>query len=133
MDLVVEDDSRVEAIYFLMSEENLRRKIGLPWVSFGSDEAAPATEGVFLESHPHPRAYGTFARLLGRFPILVYVGAVVLIFTAVEMILEDPFIHDNFVATLPIKLVIVAIVSAVIIGLSRWTQRGRSDLPQSAH
>jgi YjbE family integral membrane protein len=73
------------------------------------------------------------ARLLGRFPILVYVGAVVLIYTAVGMILEDPFIHDNFVATLPIQLVIVAIVSAVIIGLSRWTQRGRGNLPQSAH
>ncbi|MEE9219585.1 MAG: D-aminoacylase [Acidobacteriota bacterium] len=67
MDLIVEDDSRVEAVYFLMSEENVRRKIQLPWVSFGSDEASMAPEGVFLESNPHPRAYGTFARLLGRY------------------------------------------------------------------
>ena len=67
MDLVVEDDSRVGAIYFLMSEENVRRGIALPWVSFGSDAASIATEGVFLNSHSHPRAYGTFARLLGRY------------------------------------------------------------------
>ncbi len=67
MDLIVEDDSRVEAVYFLMSEQNVRRKIQLPWVSFGSDEASMAPEGVFLESNPHPRAYGTFARLLGRY------------------------------------------------------------------
>ena len=67
MDLVVEDDSRVETLYFLMSEENVRRKVELPWVSFGSDEASQAPEGVFLESNPHPRAYGTFARVLGRY------------------------------------------------------------------
>lgn len=67
MDLVVEDDSRVEAVYFLMSEDNVRRKIALPWVSFGSDAEAPAVEGVFLRSQPHPRAYGNFARLLGRY------------------------------------------------------------------
>ncbi len=67
MDLVVEDDSRVETLYFLMSEENVRRKVVLPWVSFGSDEASQAPEGVFLESNPHPRAYGTFARVLGRY------------------------------------------------------------------
>jgi len=67
MDLVIEDDSRVEAIYFLMSEENVRRKIAQPWISFGSDEAAPASAGVFLKSAPHPRAYGNFARLLGRY------------------------------------------------------------------
>ena len=67
MDLVIEDDSRVGAAFFLMSEVNVQRKIGLDWIAFGSDEGAPATEGVFLKSNPHPRAYGTFARLLGRY------------------------------------------------------------------
>ena len=67
MDLVVEDDSRVDAVYFLMSEENVRRKIERPWVSFGSDAGAPAAEGVFLESSRHPRTYGNFARLLGKY------------------------------------------------------------------
>jgi N-acyl-D-amino-acid deacylase len=67
MDLVIEDDSRVGTIYFLMSEDNLRREIALPWVSFGSDAEAPAPEGVFLKSNPHPRAYGNVARLLGRY------------------------------------------------------------------
>ncbi len=67
MDLVIEDDSRVGTIYFSMSEENVRKKVALPWVSFGSDAGAPAPEGVFLESSTHPRAYGTFARLLGRY------------------------------------------------------------------
>jgi N-acyl-D-aspartate/D-glutamate deacylase len=67
IDLVVEDQSRVGACYFVASEENLRRQVALPWMSFGSDEAAPAPEGVFLLSNPHPRAYGTFARLLGHY------------------------------------------------------------------
>lgn len=68
MDLVIEDDSRVGTVYFLMSEDNVRKQIAtLPWVSFGSDEAAPTTEGVFLKSNNHPRAYGNFARLLGRY------------------------------------------------------------------
>ncbi len=67
VDLVIEDDSRVGVVYFSMSEDNVRRKVALPWVSFGSDAGAPATEGVFLESNTHPRAYGTFARLLGRY------------------------------------------------------------------
>jgi len=67
MDLVVEDGSRVGTVYFLMSEENVRRQIRLPWVSFGSDEASQAPEPPFLEFSPHPRAYGTFARLLGRY------------------------------------------------------------------
>ena len=67
MDLVVEDGSRVGTIYFLMSEENVRRQVALPWVGFGSDAEAPAPEGVFLKSNPHPRAYGTFARLLGHY------------------------------------------------------------------
>jgi len=67
LDLVIEDGSRVGAIYFLMSEENVTRKIARPWVSFGSDAEAPATEGVFLKSNTHPRAYGNVARLLGRY------------------------------------------------------------------
>jgi N-acyl-D-amino-acid deacylase len=67
MDLVIEDGSRVEAVYFLMSEANVKRQLALPWVSFGSDEAAPAPAGVFLRANPHPRAYGNFARLLGRY------------------------------------------------------------------
>jgi N-acyl-D-amino-acid deacylase len=67
MDLVVEDDSRIGTIYFLMSEDNVRREIALPWLSFGSDAGAPATEGVFLKSNDHPRAYGNVARLLGRY------------------------------------------------------------------
>ena len=67
MDLVVKDGSRVSTIYFLMSEDNVRREIAIPWVSFGSDAEAPATEGVFLKSSTHPRAYGNVARLLGRY------------------------------------------------------------------
>jgi N-acyl-D-amino-acid deacylase len=67
MDLVIDDDSRVGTIYFLMSDENLRKEIALPWVSFGSDEASLAPEGVFLKSNPHPRAYGNVARLLGKY------------------------------------------------------------------
>jgi N-acyl-D-amino-acid deacylase len=67
MDLVIEDGSRVGTVYFLMSEENVRRQVAIPWVSFGSDAEAPATEGVFLKSNPHPRAYGNFSRLLGKF------------------------------------------------------------------
>ncbi len=67
MDLVIEDDSRVGVVYFIMSEENIRKKIALPWVTFGSDASSQAPEGVFLESNPHPRAYGNFARLLGKY------------------------------------------------------------------
>ena len=67
MDLVIEDGSRVEAVYFLMSEDNLRKKLRLPWVSFASDSGSMAPEGVFLRSNPHPRAYGNFARWLGRY------------------------------------------------------------------
>jgi N-acyl-D-amino-acid deacylase len=67
MDLVVEDHSRIGTVYFLMSEENLRKQIALPYMSFGSDAEALAPEGVFLLSNPHPRAYGNFARLLGRY------------------------------------------------------------------
>jgi N-acyl-D-amino-acid deacylase len=67
MDLVIEDNSRVQAVYFTMSEENVRREIALPWVSFGSDGGSYAPEGVFLKSSTHPRTYGNFARLLGRY------------------------------------------------------------------
>ncbi|HYL71736.1 MAG TPA: amidohydrolase family protein, partial [Candidatus Dormibacteraeota bacterium] len=67
IDLVIEDGSRVGVAYFLMSEDNIRREVALPWVSFGSDEAAPAPEGVFLESNNHPRAYGNFARVLASY------------------------------------------------------------------
>jgi N-acyl-D-amino-acid deacylase len=67
IDLVIEDNSRVGTAYFLMSEENIRRQIYLPYVSFGSDEAAQAPEGVFLKAASHPRAYGNVARLLGHY------------------------------------------------------------------
>lgn len=67
IDLVIEDDSRVDTVYFLMSDENVAKKAALPWMSFGSDEGAYAPEGVFMLSGAHPRAYGTFARVLGKY------------------------------------------------------------------
>lgn len=67
MDLIVEDESRITSVYFSQSEDVLRRIIALPWVSFCSDAASLAPEGVFLNSSTHPRAYGSFARLLGRY------------------------------------------------------------------
>jgi len=67
LDLMLEDQTRVGAVYFLMSEANVRKQIALPWVSFGSDGASMAPEGLFLKSSTHPRAYGNFARLLGRY------------------------------------------------------------------
>ncbi len=67
MNLVLEDQSRVGAVYFMMSEENIRRQIVLPWVSFGSDAASMAPEPPFTRSSTHPRAYGNFARVLGRY------------------------------------------------------------------
>jgi N-acyl-D-amino-acid deacylase len=67
MDLISEDESRIDSIYFLMSEENVRKQLSKPWISFGSDEASQAPEGVFLKSNPHPRAYGNFARVLGKY------------------------------------------------------------------
>lgn len=67
IDLLIEDGSRVDTIYFLMNEDNLRRNIGKPYVMFGSDAAAVAPEGAFLLSNPHPRTYGNFARLLARY------------------------------------------------------------------
>jgi len=67
MDLVIEDGSRVSTVYFLMSEDNVKKQIKLPWVSFDSDAPSMAPEGAFLKSNPHPRAYGNFARLLGKY------------------------------------------------------------------
>jgi N-acyl-D-amino-acid deacylase len=67
MDLVIEDGSRVGTVYFLMSEDNVRKQVQLPWMSFGSDAASQAPEGVFLKSSTHPRTYGNFARLLGHY------------------------------------------------------------------
>ncbi|HSR14778.1 MAG TPA: amidohydrolase family protein, partial [Gemmatimonadales bacterium] len=67
MDLVIADGSRVGTAYFLMSEENIRRQFARPWVSLCSDAESPAPEGPFLKSNPHPRAYGTFARFLGKY------------------------------------------------------------------
>lgn len=67
IDLLIEDDVAPGAIFFLMSEENIRKGIAQEWVSFGSDAESPAPEGVFLTSNPHPRAYGNFARLLGKY------------------------------------------------------------------
>jgi len=67
MDLLLEDRSRIGTIYFLMSEDNIRKQIRQPWVSFGSDAASIAAEGVFLKSSTHPRTYGNFARLLGKY------------------------------------------------------------------
>jgi N-acyl-D-amino-acid deacylase len=67
IDLVIEDGTRVGVGYFLMSEDNIRRQVALPWVSFGSDEQGDAPEGVFLLSAAHPRAYGNFARVFAEY------------------------------------------------------------------
>jgi len=67
MDLVIEDNSRVGAAYFLMSEDNIRRQVALPWVSFGSDEESSSPMGVFTRYQQHPRAYGNFARVLAKY------------------------------------------------------------------
>jgi N-acyl-D-aspartate/D-glutamate deacylase len=67
MDLVIEDESPIGAIYFLMSEDNIKKEVALPWVSFGSDEGSYRPEGIFLKSNAHPRAYGNFARVIGKY------------------------------------------------------------------
>jgi N-acyl-D-amino-acid deacylase len=67
LDLIAEDRTRVGVVFFLMSEDNVRKELRLPWVSFGSDASSMAPEGVFLKSSTHPRAYGNFARFLGRY------------------------------------------------------------------
>src|SRR5260370_8266788 len=63
----MEDESSIGTAYFITAEENIRKLVGLPWISFGSDEAAQAPAGVFLKSLPHPRAYGNFSRVLGKY------------------------------------------------------------------
>jgi N-acyl-D-amino-acid deacylase len=67
MDLVIEDDSRIETVYFLMSEDNIRKQIVLPWVSFGADADPEGIDGVFLKSSAHPRAFGNFARVYAKY------------------------------------------------------------------
>jgi N-acyl-D-amino-acid deacylase len=67
LDLLIEDQSSVGTVYFITAEENIRKLLPLPWISFGSDESSQAPEGVFLKSMPHPRAYGCFARVLGKY------------------------------------------------------------------
>jgi N-acyl-D-amino-acid deacylase len=67
MNLVVRDRSRIGTAYFMMSEENVRLGLGRPWVSLGSDSASMAAEGAFLTRSTHPRAYGNFARFLGKY------------------------------------------------------------------
>ena len=67
MDLIVYDSTRIDVAYFFMTEDNLKKEIALPWVSFGSDAGSYTPEGVFLKSQPHPRAYGNFARVLGHY------------------------------------------------------------------
>ena len=67
MDLVIADGSRVGTVYFLMSEDNVKKQIALPYMSFNSDSGSLAPEGIFLNSNPHPRAYGNFSRLLGKY------------------------------------------------------------------
>jgi N-acyl-D-amino-acid deacylase len=67
MDLIIEDGSRVGTVYFTQSENIVRRAVALPWVSFNSDAGSLAPEGVFLKSNPHPRAYGSFARVLSKY------------------------------------------------------------------
>ncbi|HET6766772.1 MAG TPA: amidohydrolase family protein, partial [Chitinophagaceae bacterium] len=67
MNLIIQDSTRVGVAYFLMSEENVKKQVAIPWVSFGSDEGSYTNEGVFLKSNAHPRAYGTFSRVLGKY------------------------------------------------------------------
>ncbi len=67
IDLIIQDSSRVEVAYFLMSEDNVKKQLALPWVSFGSDAASMAPEGNFLKQSTHPRAYGNFTRVIGHY------------------------------------------------------------------
>ncbi len=67
MDLIIQDSTRVGVAYFLMNEDNVKKQVALPWVSFGSDEGSYTNEGVFLKSNAHPRAYGNFARVIGHY------------------------------------------------------------------
>jgi len=68
MNLIIEDSTRIEVAYFLMNEDNVKKQVALPWVSFGSDEASyNATDSAFLKYHAHPRAYGNFVRVIGHY------------------------------------------------------------------
>src|SRR4029077_15829317 len=67
MDLIAGEESRISTVYFLMSEENVKKELRKPWISFGSDEASQAPDPPFTKSNPHPRAYGNFARVLGKY------------------------------------------------------------------
>jgi len=67
MDLIAEDESRISTVYYVMSEENVKKELQKPWISFGSDEASQAPDAPFTKSNPHPRAYGNFARVLGKY------------------------------------------------------------------
>lgn len=67
MDLIVQDSTRIDVSYFSMSEENIKKEVAVPWVSFCSDAGSDATEGVFLKYNPHPRAYGSFIRVIGKY------------------------------------------------------------------
>ncbi len=67
MDLIIQDSTRVECIFFLIDEKNVKKQIAIPWLSFGSDEGSYEPAGVFLKSNPHPRAYGNFSRVLGKY------------------------------------------------------------------
>lgn len=91
IDLVIEDDSRVGAVYFMISEENIRKQITLPWVTFGSDSPSVASEGIFLKSNIHPRAYGAFARILGKY---VREGKLISLEEAIRRLTSLP--ADNF-------------------------------------
>ena len=67
IDLIVEDDSRISVVYFSMSEENIKKKVAVPWVSFCSDAGSFTNEGVFIKQSTHPRAYGSFIRVIGKY------------------------------------------------------------------
>ena len=67
MDLIAEDESRISTVYYLMSEENVKKELRKPWISFDSDEASQAPESPFTKSNPHPRAYGNFERVVGKY------------------------------------------------------------------
>ena len=67
MNLIIEDSTRIGVSYFSMTEENIKKEIALPWMSFCSDAASEAPEGVFFNSNPHPRAYGSFIRVIGKY------------------------------------------------------------------
>lgn len=67
MDLIVQDSTRIEVAYFLMTEDNVKKQVALPWVSFGSDEGSYTNAGVFVKSNAHPRAYGNFVRVIGKY------------------------------------------------------------------